>query len=580
MGGASSLRYRLLESLRQFAVGLLERQNAVGEMRDRHAAEFTALAIEAEPGLWSNEQANWLTRLEGEHDNFRAALSWLVDTGAVAEAQLLAGSLARFWDLRGHYTEGLLWLQQAVAMGSVEDQQTVVLVHNGLATLALLNGDVEGSMEACRIAIETADSCGDLEGKAYALQFLGLSWIYAEDLVEARIALDESVIAAKEADSPLLSGWSGVFLTAVEIFSDNLDSARRTFLEARQLLESVEEAEGIAWTHVAEGIERWIVGDSRSASLALQSAMSYFAPLRAGWGVSVAAVLAGLLLLDLGKHAEAATILAQSEVLRTSLGAVHMPGVTRWLTDGLEATRNLLGDAEYASISEGAACLPASRVQQTVQSVVNELVVSQSSMASTSVATGVEDVHFIRETDVWELCFRNRTMHLRHVNGFDHLATLLESRGQEVAAVELAAASRGGQPEAFLDSRASGGPAYQLLDTKAVASLKERLKELEEEIAESERWSDIERAAVCRDEMEAIAGRLAADVGLDGRSRSFVTDAERARVNVTKAIRLGIVRIAEAFPDLGDHLTASISTGSYCGYRPDPSSTLRWQVVR
>jgi non-specific serine/threonine protein kinase len=332
---------------------------------------------------------------------------------------------------------------------------------------------------------------------------------------------------------------------------------------------------------VAEGIERWIVGDSRSASLALQSAMSYFAPLRAGWGVSVAAVLAGLLLLDLGKHAEAATILAQSEVLRTSLGAVHMPGVTRWLTDGLEATRDLLGDAEFASISEGAASLPASRVQQTVELVVNDLVdSSQSSTASTSVAMEIEDVHFIRETDVWELRFRNRTMHLRHVNGFDHLATLLESRGQEVAAVELAAASRGGQPEAFPDSRASGGPEYQLLDTKAVTSLKERLKELDEEIAESERWSDIERAALCRDEMEAIAGRLAADVGLDGRSRSFVTDAERARVNVTKAIRLAIVRISEAYPDLGDHLTASISTGSYCGYRPDPSSTLRWQVVR
>jgi hypothetical protein len=171
-------------------------------------------------------------------------------------------------------------------------------------------------------------------------------------------------------------------------------------------------------------------------------------------------------------------------------------------------------------------------------------------------------------------------MHLRHVNGFDHLATLLESRGQEVAAVELAAASRGGQPDAFLESRASGGPEYQLLDTKAVTSLKERLKELEEEIAEAERWSDIERAALGRAEMEAIAGRLAADFGLDGRSRTFVTDAERARVNVTKAIRLGITRISEAFPDLGDHLTASISTGSYCGYRPDPSSTLRWQVVR
>jgi non-specific serine/threonine protein kinase len=579
MGDASSHRYRLLESLRQHAVGLLDSQGLLEEMRDQHAAEFTALAIEGEPKLRSAEQVDWLVHLEAEHDNFRSALGWLIEKRAVSEAQVLAGCLARFWDLRGHYTEGLHWLKRVVALGLADDPRTVVTVSNGLATLALLNGEIQGSMEACRTAIDAADNCGDLEGKAYALQFLGLAWIYAEDLIAARTALDESVAAAEAALSPLLSGWSGVFLTAVEIFSDDLLSARKTFLEARHFLEEAEEAEGIAWTYVAEGIERWRSDDPEHAAEALQLAMAHFAPLRAGWGVSVAAVLAGLIRLELGEAADAAAILTQSEMLRSSLGAVHLPGIERWLIDGLEEAKRELGESEFAAISEEAAALPAGRIQQMVESVVSELVVRTNLSGAVPAPTrSLEEVVFRREGDVWELHFRDRTSHLRHVNGFNHLAALLSNPGQEIAAVELATAASRGDRDA--DILLMNGPDHELLDAKAVTAMKARLTELDDEIAESERWSDQERSARSRAEMDAIVDRLAADVGLFGRSRSFVTSAERARVNVTKAIRLGITRVAEAFPELGDHLRASISTGSFCGYRPDPSSTLRWRVVR
>ena len=176
--------------------------------------------------------------------------------------------------------------------------------------------------------------------------------------------------------------------------------------------------------------------------------------------------------------------------------------------------------------------------------------------------------------------FRGRTVRLRHLVGFDHLVVLVSAPGREVSAIELAT-SRGGS-----DVRVGGEVLFaaalgdDLLDSQAVLDLKARLGELEEELAEAERWTDSERVSRSRAEIDAIAFHLAADLGLSGKSRRFGSPTERARVNVTKAIRSGIAKIAEASPDLGKHLTASVRTGTLCGYWPDPSSTIRWTVNR
>jgi predicted ATPase len=574
-------RYRLLESLRQFALGLLASQQQLTDMRAHHAAQFTALAAESVPKLWSRDQAEWLIRLEADHDNYRTALAWLLDNGTTSQAQQLAGSLARFWDLRGHYSEGLRWLRLACQRGITEDPAITVLAWNGLATLALLNGDIEASMEACHVALEAAEACHDLAAKAYALQYLGLCSIYAQDLPRAREVLDRSVVAADLSEQPLLSGWSGVFLTAVELFSGDLDAGRTRFLEARHLLEMAEDSEGVAWTHVAEAIERWQSDDLSATAQALRAAMGCFGPLRAGWGASVAGVVTGRVLVELDQHAEAVAILAQSETLRASIGAVHLPEVDRWLAEGLDLARAALGPTTFTTIYEDAAKLPARGVQRVVEDEVERLVAITSSSSDVGEVTNevrIEDASFVREGDVWALAFRGRTVRLRHLIGFDHLAVLLSAPGREVSAIELATSRGrsdvrvGGQ---YLLAEAHGD---DLLDSQAVLDLKARLSELEQELAEAERWADSERVYRSRAEFDAIASHLAADLGLSGKSRRFGSPAERARVNVTKAIRSGIAKIAETSPDLGKHLTASVRTGTLCGYWPDPSSTIRWTV--
>jgi hypothetical protein len=73
-------------------------------------------------------------------------------------------------------------------------------------------------------------------------------------------------------------------------------------------------------------------------------------------------------------------------------------------------------------------------------------------------------------------------------------------------------------------------------------------------------------------------GELARAVGLGGRDRKAASHAERARLNATRAIRAAMTNLAREHPALGQHLTATIRTGRYCSYTPDPRTPVTWAL--
>jgi hypothetical protein len=115
-----------------------------------------------------------------------------------------------------------------------------------------------------------------------------------------------------------------------------------------------------------------------------------------------------------------------------------------------------------------------------------------------------------------------------------------------------------------------------MLDERAKSGYRARLGELESELAEAEEWNDPERTSRLRDEMDFLARELGSAVGLGGRDRKAASSAERARVNVTRAIRSALDRIKEHSAELGSHLAVTIRTGTYCSYQPDPRSPVSW----
>jgi len=129
--------------------------------------------------------------------------------------------------------------------------------------------------------------------------------------------------------------------------------------------------------------------------------------------------------------------------------------------------------------------------------------------------------------------------------------------------------------ELRLDSLGDAGP---MLDAEAKAAYRERLEEIRSDRVEAEEWNDPERVARIDDEERALVRELAAAVGLGGRDRPTASAAERARVSVTRAIRGAMGRIREQSRPLGAHLEATIRTGTFCAYLPDPRTPLTWRT--
>jgi hypothetical protein len=165
---------------------------------------------------------------------------------------------------------------------------------------------------------------------------------------------------------------------------------------------------------------------------------------------------------------------------------------------------------------------------------------------------------------------------------------MLTRPGREFHAVDLEAAEAQAAPPAPVGSpgRAEGselavrrdlGDAGVLLDATAKAAYRARLGELRAELEEAEGFNDPARAAKARQEMDFLVGELARAVGLIGRDRRAASHAERARLNATRAIRAAIANLARANPALGRHLAATIRTGRYCAYTPDPRVPIAWQ---
>jgi hypothetical protein len=94
---------------------------------------------------------------------------------------------------------------------------------------------------------------------------------------------------------------------------------------------------------------------------------------------------------------------------------------------------------------------------------------------------------------------------------------------------------------------------------------------------EAEDFNDPARAAKARAERDFLVAELARAVGLGGRDRRAASHAERARLNVTRAIHVAMANLARADPALGRHLAATVRTGRYCAYVPDPRAPISWE---
>lgn len=156
-----------------------------------------------------------------------------------------------------------------------------------------------------------------------------------------------------------------------------------------------------------------------------------------------------------------------------------------------------------------------------------------------------------REGAGWSAEFDGVRVILPDLKGLHDIRRLMESCGQEIHCLDL-------------DERIVEAPGGAVLDERARATLKARLRDLQEDLAEAEDGNDIGRAERLREEMDGILSALSAALGLGGRGRKLGDSGEKARTAVTWRIRHALRRIEAVHPTMGRHLARRVKTGTFC----------------
>lgn len=169
------MRFSMLETLREYSQDRLAELEEVAATRSRHLRWCVDLAERAAPQLEGGEQVQWLARLEQEHENLRAALDWALEQDATVCLHL-AGSLGRFFEVKGHWAEGRAWLEQALAHTANETRMSPPVRAQALARagdLARHQGDYPSASASYEQALAVAQEASDKQSIASLLNSLG-----------------------------------------------------------------------------------------------------------------------------------------------------------------------------------------------------------------------------------------------------------------------------------------------------------------------------------------------------------------------------------------------------------------------
>jgi predicted ATPase len=192
-------RFRMLETIREYALDRLEGSGDLEELRTRHAEHYLQLGLRAEPELTRAQQHLWLERLATDYENLRAALGWLA-VESPADALRLASALVLFWFNRSLYREGVHWLEKVLA--ATEDDVTSARAGAlwGEGLLRVLLGDAEHGAPLLEKSLALARELDDGPIVARSLNVIGLLAFFQNDGAQARAFLEQAVETARRAD--------------------------------------------------------------------------------------------------------------------------------------------------------------------------------------------------------------------------------------------------------------------------------------------------------------------------------------------------------------------------------------------
>jgi non-specific serine/threonine protein kinase len=344
----------MLETIHEYASERLEEQRDAEATRRAHAEYTLVLAEEAEPRLWGAEDSAWLERLEQEHDNMRAALSWAIEHGQAELALKIGGALRWFWYMEGYYGEGRRWLEAALGKdwGAAAEARARAL--EGVGWLAAGQGDLDRAQAAAEegLKLRTEAGLGDVVvadfqnvlGEAVMRQRGDYEW--AAELLEESLALHQ------EAGDSRGVAWSLGNLANVSSDRGNYEQAKELYEEGLALSRELGGAELLGAYLISLGYEFLLEGNPERATSLNEEAVALYRKRGHRGGLQAALDNLGWAALVRDDYQRAEVLHEESLMLCKELGDKLIGSES---IEGLACAAAVKGDAERAAMLFGAA---------------------------------------------------------------------------------------------------------------------------------------------------------------------------------------------------------------------------------
>jgi tetratricopeptide (TPR) repeat protein len=315
-------------------------------VRHRHLRWCLALAAAAAPELAGPEQEAWLTCLDAEHDNLRAAMGWCVQGGAAAAGLNLAVALRRYWELRGHLSEGRRWLGAALAAaGPDADPSVRAAALNGAGSLASKQGDHYTATALLTESLARYRGLDDTRGIADTLYNLATVAWQQSHYAQATAWLEEGLALYRDLGSPQELAHMWKLMGNVALMQGQHERAHGLYEEALALFQDAGDRHSIATLLYNLGLLPYLQGEAGAATARLQESLALSRELGHKRIQAAALQLLGVIAGEQGEYGQAGVLLEESIALARELGDRQR------LADGLSS----LGQVALAEGADGRA---------------------------------------------------------------------------------------------------------------------------------------------------------------------------------------------------------------------------------
>ena len=314
-------RYRLLETVRQYARDKLLEAHEPEIFRRRHRDYFLKISEHAETKLQGQEQTVWLKRLEREHDNLRAALEWSLASRETDLALRLVGALWFFWHVHGDWSEGRRCLEESlVASHGSESVAVRAKVIHGSGVLAWRQGDYERATALVEQSWALYRELGDTRQLAYCPNVLGLIAHHQGDDARAVRLLEESLTLFRELNDKRGIAYALNILGLIAHRQGDNERAAQFCEESLRLRRELGDQRGVALVLRLLGGVVLHRGDLKTSAALYKESLGVFRELGDKWGIADSLRQLGRLAHYLGDARQSETLLKESLMRQRELG--------------------------------------------------------------------------------------------------------------------------------------------------------------------------------------------------------------------------------------------------------------------